>query len=487
MTTTPVKDVKTLMNFVGSQSSSASAVRETATDSFSSLMSRASYNSAAASGQSRVESGKTSTVDSLVENRSAKTDVKKTDTLKTDAKKTDVKKTASEENRQTSRSGNGDEEAASAAERDQAVMEAGNEVIRETAETLDVSEEEVIDAMEELGFGLTDILDAGNLTQLVLTLSGEEDSLALLSDEELYGNVQDLLESLEGIREGLMETLAVDQEGLESVIAQTAERVSESGLAEISPEIVKEAAGNEQQPKFTVTVEEGEQSVKLAVDEKGNTIGVEEVAPKEEADNDSGKNRRKEEGGEEKSFAGSGSLVEGLFKEQPAQNVEASFEQMTAQQPADAQEIMDQILDYMKVQLKPEMDQLEMQLHPESLGTLRIQLMSKGGEITAQFHVQNEAVKAAIEGQLTVLKDTLKEQGVKVEAVEVTVESHEFESNLWQGKERDDNNPYQESRKAPRRINLDALDENFEEEADEEALLAAEMMRVNGGTVDFTA
>jgi flagellar hook-length control protein FliK len=167
--------------------------------------------------------------------------------------------------------------------------------------------------------------------------------------------------------------------------------------------------------------------------------------------------------------------------------VDASFEQTAAAQDDRTQEIMDQILDYMKVQLKPEMDQLEMQLHPESLGTLRIQLTAREGEVTAQFHVQNESVKAAIEGQLTILKDTLKEQGVKVEAVEVTVESHAFESNLWQGQERNTGESYQGNKKTPRRINLNSLDEEGLEAADEEERLAAEIMKANGGTVDYTA
>ena len=74
-----------------------------------------------------------------------------------------------------------------------------------------------------------------------------------------------------------------------------------------------------------------------------------------------------------------------------------------------------------------------------------------------------------------------------MEAVEVTVESHGFESNLWQGQDRDERASYQNSRKGPRRINLNALDEEFEEAADEEERLTAEMMRVNGGTVDYTA
>lgn len=170
------------------------------------------------------------------------------------------------------------------------------------------------------------------------------------------------------------------------------------------------------------------------------------------------------------------------------QEAEAVFDKtQAAYSTQDTQEIMKQIMDYMKIQLKPGMDQLEMQLHPESLGNLHIQITSKGGEVTAQFHVQNEAVRAALESQIVELKDTLKEQGVRVEAVEVTVESHAFESNLWQGRGREEESSFKDSRKSQRRINLDALDENFEEEADEDTLLAARMMEANGNTVDYTA
>lgn len=147
---------------------------------------------------------------------------------------------------------------------------------------------------------------------------------------------------------------------------------------------------------------------------------------------------------------------------------------------------MDQIMDYMKIQLKPGMDQLEMQLHPASLGNVHVQITSKGGEITAQFQVQNETVKAAIESQIMELKETLKDQGIKVEAVQVTVENHGFESNLWQGQSREENAASQNEKKTARRINLNDLDALFEEEASEEELLNAQMMEMNGNTLDYT-
>ena len=103
------------------------------------------------------------------------------------------------------------------------------------------------------------------------------------------------------------------------------------------------------------------------------------------------------------------------------------------------------------------------------------------------FHVQNEAVKTAVETQMIQLKEALNDQGVKVEAIEVSVDTRGFESSLWQGQENPGQEAYEQQRRTPRRINLASLDASFEEEATEEEVLAAKMMEANGNTVDITA
>jgi len=148
---------------------------------------------------------------------------------------------------------------------------------------------------------------------------------------------------------------------------------------------------------------------------------------------------------------------------------------------------MDQILSNIRIRITPNVDSLEMQLHPQSLGTVHVQLTNHAGEITAMFHVQNEAVKTAVETQMIQLKEALNDQGVKVEAIEVSVDTRGFESSLWQGQENPGQEAYEQQRRTPRRINLASLDASFEEEATEEEVLAAKMMEANGNTVDFTA
>ena len=72
-------------------------------------------------------------------------------------------------------------------------------------------------------------------------------------------------------------------------------------------------------------------------------------------------------------------------------------------QTTDTQDIMRQIMDYMKVSVKADSSDLEMQLHPQSLGTLHVQVASKNGVVTANFITQNETVKAALESQMVQL------------------------------------------------------------------------------------
>jgi len=167
--------------------------------------------------------------------------------------------------------------------------------------------------------------------------------------------------------------------------------------------------------------------------------------------------------------------------------VEAPVERPVYTQP-ETNQIMDQIVEYMKINIRPETQELEMQLHPASLGTVHVQLAAKDGVITAQFAAQNETVKAVLETQLIQLKEQFEEQGIKVEAVEVTVANHAYGQQF--GSEQEAANQENEgAKKNARRINLN-LDEMAEEgleELDDSERIAVEMMQANGSTVDYMA
>ncbi len=92
-----------------------------------------------------------------------------------------------------------------------------------------------------------------------------------------------------------------------------------------------------------------------------------------------------------------------------------------------------------------------------------------------------------IETQLIQLKEQFEEQGIKVDAVEVTVASHEYGQQFSQG-DADANQKQGKSAKSTRKINLDEIDEDDElVEMEESERIAVEMMKANGNTVDYTA
>lgn len=89
----------------------------------------------------------------------------------------------------------------------------------------------------------------------------------------------------------------------------------------------------------------------------------------------------------------------------------------------------------------------------------------------AHIVTENEQVKKALENQVNTLKETLENQGVKVESVEVTVQTHEFENNQQFNDERNSDN----SSKVRKKIKLDDI--NFDEEENsqkEEQIVAHE-------------
>ena len=106
--------------------------------------------------------------------------------------------------------------------------------------------------------------------------------------------------------------------------------------------------------------------------------------------------------------------------------------------------------------------------------------------ITAQLAVENETVKHALESQMVILRENMDAQGLKVDAVEVTIASHEFEQNLEEGQsghnsENQDRANQQTARRSLRIDDLMISDLTVEEQ------LNAKIMAENGNSMDITA
>jgi len=150
-------------------------------------------------------------------------------------------------------------------------------------------------------------------------------------------------------------------------------------------------------------------------------------------------------------------------------------------------DIMEQFAEHTRILISADTTKLEMQLNPEHLGKLYVEIVESDGVITAKLETQNMAVKEALEMQIADLKVNLNQAGVKVDSVEVTIASHEFERNL----EQDANSKKQQEEAQTknirqRNINLNELD-GLSGLMSEEETLVAKMMAEQGNSVDFTA
>ena len=182
---------------------------------------------------------------------------------------------------------------------------------------------------------------------------------------------------------------------------------------------------------------------------------------------------------------------------QPQQTFAEGLAEAAAQTPvtpytaAQTADIMNQIITQASMTITETVTRMEMELNPQSLGRMIMQVQQQEGVVMARLIAQSDNVRAALETQLAQLRENLELRGIRVDAVEVTVGTHEFERNLEEGmaqgqfaqQQEDDR---QSGRPRMRNLNRGEIDDVAGELTEEEAL-AAQIMRDSGGTVDYTA
>jgi flagellar hook-length control protein FliK len=66
--------------------------------------------------------------------------------------------------------------------------------------------------------------------------------------------------------------------------------------------------------------------------------------------------------------------------------------------------------------------EIKLQLHPASLGSMRVKLISTSQQVTARFETTSEAARTAVEQNLPQLRESLDKAGIKVDHVEVVLD-----------------------------------------------------------------
>lgn len=374
------------------------------------------------------------------------------------------------------------ETGAVSAELEEAINEAGEELISQIAETFELSEDEVVGAMQVLGLMAADLLNPSNLTQLVTELSGQGERIELITDSDIYTSLQDLMEGAESMKMGLMNEFDLSEEEVQTALDELGKDFGKN-LEEAAMLVEPEIAAKKESEIMTEGPVKAE--VKAPVSE-----AFADMAPDEEKPVEITVSSSKE--GETKGNLQQGAESSNLFN-QVMDNIADAAESIDSAQVsytdrAQMEDIIRQITEKITISAKAEETSMELSLHPASLGNVNILLTSGKDGIVAKFTAQNEIVKEAVESQMLQLQQKFDEQGIKITSIEVTIASHGFEQNLDQQQERNDQRASDEKKaRGLRRINLSELKDKDVEPENEAERIAVQMMEANGNSVDYSA
>ena len=401
-----------------------------------------------------------------------------------------------------------------------------SDVVRTVAEQLGVSEDSVKDMMESLGLTAFDLLNPENIAQLAMQLTGETSPMDLLMNDQFQG----LMQQIDQLGGQLANELELQPAQMDELIAQMDILQTPETLTDEEMQILNDAAGQQTTADTVSTDIMPELAQTDEVQPMDKQADVFQKEPKsdevrtqqpqaQEAKQTAEQQTMEQQTMEQQTDAGDGDSQTGdqvktaqpekMTADRSSSDVTKTQTTMQMQDTAgvqtmahaadvtsetsyisvDTMDLLEQVAEQIRVNVSEGTSSMEMQLNPENLGKVYVNISSKEGMIHAQLAASNEAVRAALETQVADLRQNLNQAGVKVDAIEVTVASHEFEKNLEQNQENEKQQGERQQEQSGgrrRNLNLSSLD-GLSGLMTEEETLAAQIMRENGNSMDVTA
>lgn len=364
-------------------------------------------------------------------------------------------------------------------------------------ESLGVSEEEIISTLEELGITVFDLLNPQNLGDFVMQLSDMESQAQLLLDPEFV----DLMGTIQQIGDEWMNQLGLEPEQMDRFIQEMdmlSEPVALDGvsLEGLSDAGVENLSADQADVPLNEVQDAGIADQEVTADGKIEAeVTYEEPVMENEMSGDESADQNSETDSQPKLQNPQETKVQvqdhpmGVANEIDvpiAETVMETPQTQTTYMSTESMDILHQIVERVQLSVRAAESSFEMQLNPENLGKVYVNIVAKEGVVSAQFTATSEAVRAALEAQVADLRENLNQAGVKVDAIEVTVASHGFEENLEQNARQEEQAARQAERNRSRRnLTLRDMDE-LSGVMTEEEILVAQMMKENGNSMDVT-
>ena len=357
---------------------------------------------------------------------------------------------------------------------DEAYSQLSENIKEVVKEELGISEEELSEAMAELGLTFADLLNPQNVAKLVAHVENVEPA-AIIIDGNLTEHLTEIVNAINDMVQAMAEELQIP---VEDVAKEFESYLNDADSVEVEV--------TDEQPVTTTVIKDEETGKEITVTMEGNRVTetttetTENVMNQNQSnDKDSSTDSKSSDDQKGSSDVFAGSLLNNLTDSiQNSAGIQSDFSQYYN---VNATDIMNQLIDSIKVNVTADTSSMELQLTPENLGKINLTVIAKDGQITASITAQNDLVKAVIESQLIQLKETLASQGLKVTDVEVTVANQEFNRNF------DDSNgkAKEEQSNAHKKFRgieeLDDAVDNFEES------VMDKIIESEGSSVNFRA
>lgn len=388
-----------------------------------------------------------------------------------------------------------------------------NEMKQVVKGILGIDDAELEEAMASMGIVLTDLLDPNLLQQFVLQVAGGGENIDFLTNEALLQNYNDLFQALTDFMGENERDVMLLMEVLENPMPfeGVLENANETVVSGMPAQDMAAAADAPTLTAASAQTQAGDQPI---VKEHGN-LGPEAdlvdhvtVQKAEGAEDSMAQNFSEETGNGSFGEQELGRDVETLLYADRS-DVKSSSEfsnpvfadQMNVVQ-GNIQQVMDvnmngvqrmqQMVDIVRQvseQIRNTVDAtattMEMQLNPESLGKVLLTVSAKDGVMTANFKVQSEDARQALESQMYQLRETLEAKNLKVESVDVQISNFSFgQSNEAEGQMQKD-----AQKQGKRKFSFDVAEDEEDMEVSQETpeQMRRRVMLESGGSIDYTA
>lgn len=331
-------------------------------------------------------------------------------------------------------------------------------------EEFDVSDEDIKAAMELLGLTAQDLLSTAKVAELIEQLTGT-DALTLITNEDMMQSFNNIINVVDDANADIADMLGVKTEEVGIVLEQN----------NIAPVVNSEDTAKQDNVKES-DAKNADDNINQTVDNQESLSEV--LAKKITTESDGKAKNNMSESNEANNKVTYADVADNMIS-----NITDTFADIITEGISTVKEanIVNQVIDSVKLMASRELTSMEVMLNPEHLGSVHITVTARNGIVSAQIAAQNEQVKTALENQMVTLREQFESQGLKVDAVEITVMAHSFEAGQNFGQSESERK--QGESKVHRKLDLSSFDDELEEDLES----TAPAPKAEGSSVEYLA